>query len=181
VPLDTSSSQKFLRAYLNEDYNLLFPLPLRSHPDERDREWSAWVEAGWPVDKPKPAPEASFTMRYHVELVAPPPPGPSAEEIAARGRAGRGQVPGRRTRRADRAVAPLHPLRDIRVAAEDGDRAHHDARPRRGSSTADFRRPFWTPANDRESKPEAMVRGEAKAKTGGRFPAADPGRHRRSC
>jgi hypothetical protein len=36
--------------------------------------WSAWVEAGWPVDKPKPAPEASFTMRYHVELVAPPPP-----------------------------------------------------------------------------------------------------------
>jgi hypothetical protein len=84
VPLDTSASQKFLRAYLNEDYNLLFPLPLRSHPDERDREWSAWVEAGWPADKPKPAPGASFTMRYRVELVEPPPPGPSAEEIAVR-------------------------------------------------------------------------------------------------
>ena len=37
------------------------------------------------------------------------------------------------------------------------------------------------PANFRESKPEAMVRGEAKAKTGGRFPAADPRRCRRSC
>ena len=83
VPLDTIASQKFLRVYLNEDYNLLFPLPLRSHPDERDREWSAWVEAGWPADKPKPAPEAGFTMRYRVELVEPPP-GPSAEEIAVR-------------------------------------------------------------------------------------------------
>ena len=37
------------------------------------------------------------------------------------------------------------------------------------------------PANFRESKPEAMVRGEAKAKTGDRFPAADPRRCRRSC
>ncbi len=83
VPLETSSSQKFLRVYFNEQYNELFPLPLSSHPSRQDLEWSRWVEAGWPVDKAKPPPEASFTMRYRVELVEPTPPGPTQEEIAA--------------------------------------------------------------------------------------------------
>ncbi len=84
VPLQTSSSSKFMRVYFNEHYNELFPLPLRSHPNRQDLEWSRWMEAGWPVDKPKPAPETSFMMRYRVQLVEPPPPGPTQEEIAAR-------------------------------------------------------------------------------------------------
>jgi hypothetical protein len=84
VPLQTSSAQKFLRVYFNQDYNELFPLPLRSHPRREDFEWSPWIEAGWPVDQPKPAPEASFWMRYRIRLVEPPPPGPSPEQVAAR-------------------------------------------------------------------------------------------------
>lgn len=84
VPLQTSSSQKFLRVYFNQDYNELFPLPLRSRPRDEDFEWSAWVEAGWPVDQPKPAPEATFRMRYRVQIVEPPPPGPTDEEVTAR-------------------------------------------------------------------------------------------------
>ena len=84
VPLQTSSSQNFLRVYFNQDYNELFPLPLRSHPSHEDFEWSAWVEAGWPVDQPKPAPEATFHMRYRVQVIEPPPPGPTREEVAAR-------------------------------------------------------------------------------------------------
>ena len=84
VPLQTSSSQKFLRVYFNQDYNELFPLPLRSRPHDEDFEWSAWVEAGWPVDQPKPAPEATFRMRYRVQIVEPPPSGPTDEEVASR-------------------------------------------------------------------------------------------------
>jgi hypothetical protein len=84
VPLQTSSAPKFLRVYFNQDYNELFPLPLRSHPRREDFEWSSWVEAGWPVDQPKPAPQASFWMRYRIQLVEPPPPGPTREEVAAR-------------------------------------------------------------------------------------------------
>jgi hypothetical protein len=84
VPLQTSSAQKFLRVYFNQDYNELFRLPLRSYPRREDFEWSSWIEAGWPVDQPKPAPEASFWMRYRIRLVEPPPPGPTREQVAVR-------------------------------------------------------------------------------------------------
>jgi len=106
VPLDTIASQKFLRVYLNEDYNLLFPLPLRPHPDERDREWSAWVEAGWPVGQAEARAGSglhdALSRRARRAAARPERRG----DRRARGGAGRGQVPSRRTRRADRAVAP---------------------------------------------------------------------------
>jgi hypothetical protein len=82
VPLQTSSSSKFPRVYFNEQHNELFPLQLRSHPSPQDLEWSRWVEAGWPVDKPKPPPQASFMMRYHVQLVEPPLPGPGTPPLS---------------------------------------------------------------------------------------------------
>lgn len=83
VPLTTSSSRKFLEVRLNAEHNLLFNLPLRSHPRAADCEWSKWVESGWDAGKPEPSKEAKFNARYRVRMVEPPPPEPDPEELRA--------------------------------------------------------------------------------------------------
>ena len=84
VPLTTSSSAKYLRAYFNKDNDVTFPLPLRSYPKKSDLEWSQWIESAWDAGKPEPPPEGKFVLRYRVQLVQPPPPGPTVAEIEAR-------------------------------------------------------------------------------------------------
>ncbi|MBK8741351.1 MAG: hypothetical protein IPM02_18375 [Betaproteobacteria bacterium] len=75
VPLTTSSSRKYLDVRFNKDHDLLFNLPLRSHPTAADREWSQWVESGWDAGKPEPPKEAKFHARYRRVTSEPPPPG----------------------------------------------------------------------------------------------------------
>ena len=84
VPLTTRSSRKYLRVFFDEDNDMLFSLPLRSRPRKNDLEWSQWVESGWDAGTPQPPPEARFTMRYRVQLVQPPTPGPTLAEVEAR-------------------------------------------------------------------------------------------------
>ena len=74
VPLTTSSSGKYLRAYFNKDNDVTFPLPLRSYPKKSDLEWSQWIESAWDAGKPEPPPEGKFALRYRVQLEQPPPP-----------------------------------------------------------------------------------------------------------
>jgi hypothetical protein len=84
VPLTTSSSRKYLSVRFNKDHGLIFNLPLRSHPNATDREWSRWVESAWDAGKPEPPKEVKFNARYRVRTVEPPPPEPDPEEVRAR-------------------------------------------------------------------------------------------------
>jgi hypothetical protein len=84
VPLGTSSRQKFMRVYFTKAADLLFSLPLRSRPNRNDFAWSKWVESGWEVGQPEPAPGQKFRMRFRVQAIEPPPPGPTHEEIVAK-------------------------------------------------------------------------------------------------
>ena len=70
VPLDTSSSSKYLSVDLGKEHRLIFSLPLRSSPGERDfQDWSKWIESGWDVGKSQPPPEERFTMRFRARPV----------------------------------------------------------------------------------------------------------------
>jgi hypothetical protein len=119
VPLTTSSSRKFLRAYFNKDNDALFLLPLRSSPRKSDLEWSPWVESGWDVGAPEPPPEGTFALRYRVQLVQPPPPGPTAADERAQEAA--------REQAAFEAMPPDAPIADwfpyTRTGAPDSRRA----------------------------------------------------------
>ncbi len=89
VPLDTSASTKYLRAFFDTSHDALFSLPLRSHPSRSDLEWSDWVLSGWDVGKPEPPAEQRYRMRFRVQKVAPPdapapePDRTEEEELAA--------------------------------------------------------------------------------------------------
>lgn len=83
VPLETSSSRKYFRAYFNQENDALFSLPLRSHPKRKDMAWSRWVDSAWNANEPEPPQDEKFNLRYRVEPVPPPAPRPSAAEIAA--------------------------------------------------------------------------------------------------
>lgn len=84
VPLLTSVSRKYFRAYFNKQNDAFFGLLLRGHPDQRDFEWSKWIESGWNASEPEPPTEKKFHLRYRVQKVPPPPPQPAQEEIEAR-------------------------------------------------------------------------------------------------
>jgi hypothetical protein len=84
VPLETSVSRKYFRAYFNKENDAFFGLPLRGHPNESDLEWSKWIDGGWNANEPEPAPEKRFKLRYRVQKIVPPPPGPTHEEIEAK-------------------------------------------------------------------------------------------------
>jgi hypothetical protein len=64
VYLGTSAAEKVLVVRLVPDTTLTFALPLRAHPDHRDTEWSAWLEAD--AAPAAPAPAKKFRMRYRV-------------------------------------------------------------------------------------------------------------------
>lgn len=83
VPLTTSASHKYLRVYFSEEYDELFSLPLQSHPDAQDMEWSGWREGGWDEGPPEPPPEEKFTVRYRVQTIEPPPPEPDQDQVDA--------------------------------------------------------------------------------------------------
>lgn len=82
VPLQTSAARRHLHAYINDEQNHVFPLPVPAHPKRKHVEWSDWVEAGWAPGTTRPAPEANFLMRCRVALVEPPPPEPPGETQA---------------------------------------------------------------------------------------------------
>lgn len=84
VPLETSVSRKYFRAYFNKENDAFFGLALRGHPNESDLEWSNWIEGGWNANEPEPAPEKKFKLRYRVHKIVPPPPGPTHEEMEAK-------------------------------------------------------------------------------------------------
>jgi hypothetical protein len=88
VPLTTSSAKKFLQVRFNAQLNLIFPLPLPSHPHAGDHEWSRWIESGWNTSQPEPPKDARFNLRFRVRAVEPEPPPPDpatarAQEFAA--------------------------------------------------------------------------------------------------
>ncbi|MBL9199771.1 MAG: hypothetical protein JNL39_04650 [Opitutaceae bacterium] len=64
VHLGTSAAEKVLVVRLGPDTTLTFALPLRAHPDQRDTEWSAWLEAD--AGPAAPAPAKKFRLRYRV-------------------------------------------------------------------------------------------------------------------
>jgi hypothetical protein len=83
VPLDTSVSNKYLRVFFNKDNDPMFALNIPRHLLKKDSPWSSWVESGWNVGQPEPPPEGKFNMRFKVQEVIPPPPGPTqADEDA---------------------------------------------------------------------------------------------------
>jgi hypothetical protein len=84
VPLDTAASHKLLQVYFSREQNLLFPLSLRGHPGDKDLEWSQWILSGRDAGQAEPAADDNFALRYRVRPVLPPPPGPSAEDTAAK-------------------------------------------------------------------------------------------------
>ncbi len=83
VPLHTSSSSKVMDVRFSKEHSLTFWLPLRSHPNRSDLEWSNWFDSGWDVGTAEPPPEKKFNLRYKVQLVEPPPPAPTKEDIDA--------------------------------------------------------------------------------------------------
>jgi hypothetical protein len=84
VPLTTSAGSKFLSVRFDKEQNLIFSLPLRSHPNAADREWSQWLESGWDAGKPQPPPAARFHARFRVMVVEPEPPPPDPNDVVAR-------------------------------------------------------------------------------------------------
>lgn len=83
LPLTTSAKQKFLLVSLSPEQSLIFSLPLRPQPREADMQWSTWYESGWDVGTPKPPPEATFAVRYRVQIEAPPAPAPPDPAVPA--------------------------------------------------------------------------------------------------
>ena len=83
VPLDTSISNKYLRVYFNKDNDPMFSLNIPRRFMKKDSEWSSWVESGWNVGQAEPPPAGKFNMRFRVQEIIPPPPGPTqADEDA---------------------------------------------------------------------------------------------------
>ena len=83
VALQTGVSEKFLRVYFNKQHDPMFPLRLKRRPSAEDSEWRSWLESGWTAGQQEPAPEAKFNMRFRVQQILPPPPGPTQEEVNA--------------------------------------------------------------------------------------------------
>jgi hypothetical protein len=69
VALNTSAARKSVRAYFHDKEDVIFPLPLRAHPNRSDFEWRDWVESDWATGKGRPAPEDKFELRYRVQMV----------------------------------------------------------------------------------------------------------------
>lgn len=81
--IDTSAARKLLRIRIQQDQLLHFALGFGSKPQQEDFEWSSWIDAGWDVNKPKPPAEQTYSMRYQVRKVEPPPPTPTREQHEA--------------------------------------------------------------------------------------------------
>jgi hypothetical protein len=73
LPLDTSVPRKLLSIRLGKEQEALFEFEFGAKPREKDLQWSRWIEAAYPVGKPKPAPDATFHMRYRVQKEPPAP------------------------------------------------------------------------------------------------------------
>ena len=102
LPIDTSAARKLLRIRLPQDELLHFALGFGSKPRSEDFEWSRWIDAGWDVNKAKPAPEQMYSVRYQVRTIAPPLPAPTREQQEAEEDA--------KQEAAMRALAPDAPL-----------------------------------------------------------------------
>lgn len=83
VPLETSSSNKYVRTYFNKDIDGFFRLGLRSRPTSKNFEWSPWIESAWNASRPRPDAQDALFMRYKVQVVEPPPPSvlPTQEQL----------------------------------------------------------------------------------------------------
>lgn len=84
LSLNTSSSGKRVRAFFNKEFDAFVSLRLRGNPRKADLEWSEWQESAWNSNQPRPSADEAFFVRSKVQVVEPPPPGPSQEEIAAK-------------------------------------------------------------------------------------------------
>jgi hypothetical protein len=88
LPLDTSVPKKLLSIRLGKEREALFALDFGAKPREKDLQWSRWIEAAWPAGTPKPAPDATFHMRYRAQKEPPAPKVVTREEEEAQRLAG---------------------------------------------------------------------------------------------
>lgn len=102
LSIGTSASRKLVRIRLQQDQLLHFGLDFGSKPQRKDFDWSGWIDAGWDVNTPKPATEQTYSMRYQVRKIEPPPPIPTQAQQEAEADA--------QQEAALRALAPDAPL-----------------------------------------------------------------------
>jgi hypothetical protein len=88
LPLDTSVPKKLLSIRLGKEREALFAFDFGAKPREKDLQWSRWIEAAYPAGAPKPAPDATFQMRYRVQKEPPAPKVVTREEEEAQRLAG---------------------------------------------------------------------------------------------
>jgi hypothetical protein len=81
--LTTSVKRKLLNIYLSPERNLLFALNFGAKPGPKDFEWSRWIDAAYPLGEQAPPAEKTFSVRYRVSFVEPPPPSLTHEEHQA--------------------------------------------------------------------------------------------------
>lgn len=86
LSLNTQSSAKRFRAYLNKEFDALATLRLRGNPRKSDLAWSQWYECAWVASQPRPTADEAFFVRYRVVMDEPAPapePKPQATGEAA--------------------------------------------------------------------------------------------------
>lgn len=81
-PLQTSSSDKLIRAYFNKANDAIISVRFGT-ARRKHLEWSEWYESAWNAGESRPAPEHAFFIRYRVQLVEKKirPPQPTHEEL----------------------------------------------------------------------------------------------------
>jgi len=104
VPVDSSRSNNQLSIALDKERTVFFLLPLRGRPSRMDTEWSGWINATSRANELEPVPEKQFQVRYRVQIIPVPDPGPSFEQVEAE-RAAAAQA-------AFQSIAPDAPLLD---------------------------------------------------------------------
>lgn len=82
VSLRTSRPGKALVAQLDEQHEVVVPLPLPAKPVVSAREWSAWCDSIRDSDRAV----TGYQVRYRVVVKEPPPPPPTEEEEKASAR-----------------------------------------------------------------------------------------------
>ena len=83
IPIDSSRSNNQLSVEIDKDHTVVFRLPLGARPSLADTQWSAWIMAAKNAAEPERAAEKTFQVRYRVQIIPVPDPGPSEEQVAA--------------------------------------------------------------------------------------------------
>jgi hypothetical protein len=72
LELETGEPRKLLSIRLGKRPEILFPFAFRTRPEQKDFQWSHWIEPTDPTQAAQSVPEQRFLMRYRVREIAPP-------------------------------------------------------------------------------------------------------------